>query len=520
MQNSVVQWLEYTARRSPEKTAFVDEKGSYTWAEVRRNVLSIAKQIEKTIPGGKQPVAVYMEKSADMLLAYLGIAYSGCFYSPIATDMPPVRVEKILNTLQPTMFIVTRDIKEQIGKGKKIDFCGSILCFEDIINEVNENSVLSSGNFVEDDDASRFVDRILDTDLLYVLFTSGSTGMPKGVAVTHRSVVDYIDWVVEQFDITEKDSIGNQAPFYFDNSILDIYSSVKTGAELHIISEDLFHQIPQLLQYLADNKISTIFWVPSALSQVAWSKALETVDLTKTLKRILFCGEVMHNKTLNLWRRHLPNVQYANLYGPTEITDACTYYIVDRPFSDDEPLPIGRPMRNTEILVLDDQDRLVTEPDIVGELCVRGTCLAAGYYNDPERTAQAFIQNPLQKAYEEKIYRTGDLVKYNEYHELIYLSRKDFQIKHLAHRIELGEIETAASSIDGVASCCCLYNPMYDFIVLFLEGKSYTSSEINKKLATLLPRYMLPSLVICLDSLPLNANGKIDRVRLKEKYIN
>ena len=520
MQNSVVQWLEYTARRFPEKTAFVDEKGSYTWAEVRRKVLSIAKQIEKTIPGGKQPVAVYMEKSTDMLLAYLGIAYSGCFYSPIATDMPPVRVEKILNTLQPTMFIVTRDIKEQIGKGKKIDFCGSILCFEDIINEVNENSVLSSGNFVEDDDASRFVDRILDTDLLYVLFTSGSTGMPKGVAVTHRSVIDYIDWVVEQFDITEKDAIGNQAPFYFDNSILDIYSSVKTGAELHIISEDLFHQIPQLLQYLADNKISTIFWVPSALSQVAWSKAFETVDLSSTLKRILFCGEVMHNKTLNLWRRHLPNVQYANLYGPTEITDACTYYIVDRPFSDDEPLPIGRPMRNTEILVLDDQDRLVTEPDIVGELCVRGTCLAAGYYNDPERTSQAFIQNPLQKAYEEKIYRTGDLVKYNEYHELIYLSRKDFQIKHLGHRIELGEIETAASTIDGVASCCCLYNPMYDFIVLFLEGKSYTSSEINKKLATLLPRYMLPSLVICLDSLPLNANGKIDRVKLKEKYIN
>ncbi len=458
-------------------------------------------------------MAVYMEKSADMLLAYLGIAYSGCFYTPIATDMPSARVEKILNTLQPAMFLVTRDIREKNSGGGKIDVCGSVLCFEDMISEVSENSV-------GDDDAVRFVERILDTDLLYVLFTSGSTGMPKGVAVTHRSVIDYIDWVTEQFGITEKDSIGNQAPFYFDNSILDIYSSVKTGAELHIISENLFHQIPQLLQYLADNEISTIFWVPSALSQVAWSKAFETVDLTKTLKRVLFCGEVMHNKNLNLWRRHLPNVRYANLYGPTEITDACTYYIVNRPFSDDEPLPIGRPMRNTEILVLDDQDRLVTESDIVGELCVRGTCLAAGYYNDPERTAAAFVQNPLQKAYEEKIYRTGDLVKYNEQHELIYLSRKDFQIKHLGHRIELGEIETAASSLDGVAACCCLYNHTYDFIVLFLEGKSYTTNEVNEKLSVLLPRYMLPSVVICLDSLPLNANGKIDRVKLKEKYIN
>ena len=188
------------------------------------------------------------------------------------------------------------------------------------------------------------------------------------------------------------------------------------------------------------------------------------------------------------------------------------------PFSDDEPLPIGRPMRNTEILMLDDQDRLVTESDIVGELCVRGTCLTGGYYNDPERTA-AFVQNPLQKAYEEKIYRTGDLVKYNEQHELVYLSRKDFQIKHLGHRIELGEIETAASLLDGVAACCCLYNHTYDFIVLFLEGKVYTTNEVNEKLSVLLPRYILPSVVICLDSLPLNANGKIDRVKLKEKYI-
>lgn len=508
MQNSVVQWLEATAKRFPEKTAFVDQHGSYTWSEVRQKALSVARQIEYAVSAKKQPVAVYMEKSADMLIAYLGVAYSGNFYSPIATDMPAARIEKILTTLSPKLIVAADALRNDIGPGKTVNYEGPVLCFEEAI-----------GQAACDMEAMRLADWILDTDLLYVLFTSGSTGTPKGVSIMHRSVIDYIDWVTDEFAITEADSFANQAPFYFDNSILDIYSSVKTGATLHVLSEELLRQAPQLLQYLADNQITTIFWVPSALSQTARNKAFESIDLSKTLKRVLFCGEVMHNKNLNMWRTRLPNAQYANLYGPTEITDACTFYIVNRQFSDDEPLPIGGPMRNTEILVLDEEDHLVMEPNKVGELCVRGTCLAAGYYNNPEKTAEAFVQNPLQTAYEEKIYRTGDLVKYNECHELIYLSRKDFQVKHLGHRIELGEIETAVSSLEGVGACCCLYNQRKSLIVLFLEGQ-YTRSEINEKLSVLLPRYMHPSKVVCLDSLPLNANGKIDRVKLKQDYID
>lgn len=507
MQNSVVQWLEETAKRFPQKTAFVDEAGSYTWSEVRQKALSIARHIEGVLPTRKQPIVVYMEKSADMLIAYLGIAYSGNFYSPIDTDMPASRVEKILEVLQPGLFITTNDLRDSIGAGKAIDFTGPVLSYEEI------------GETVDDKTARAYADRILDTDLLYVLFTSGSTGTPKGVAITHKSVIDYIDWVTEEFSITEKDSFGNQAPFYFDNSILDIYSALKTGATLYIIPQELFRQAPALLQYLADNQITTIFWVPSALIQAARGKALQDAGLSKTLKRVLFCGEVMPNKQLNIWRQCLPDALYANLYGPTEITDACTYYIVDRPFEDEEPLPIGGPMRNTEILVLDEHDHLITGPEQVGELCVRGTSLAVGYYNNPEKTAAAFVQNPLQPAYEEKIYRTGDLVKYNDRHELIYLSRKDFQIKHLGHRIELGEIETAVSSLEGVSVCCCLYNDKRSLIVLFLEGE-FTRSEINEKLTDMLPRYMLPSKVVCMEKLPLNANGKIDRVKLKQEYIN
>ena len=221
-------------------------------------------------------------------------------------------------------------------------------------------------------------------------------------------------------------------------------------------------------------------------------------------------------KQLNYWRKNLPEAFYANLYGPTEITDACTYFIVDREFADEEPLPIGIPMRNTDILVLDDQDRLITdEQGGVGELCVRGTSLSKGYYNNPEKTQSAFVQNPLNTAYPELIYRTGDVVKYNERGEIIYLSRKDFQIKRFGYRIELGEIETAVSAIPEIALNCCLYDDKRDKLVLFIEGQMELS-EVNDRISHLVPDYMRPNRLICMDKMPINANGKIDRVKLKE----
>lgn len=503
MYNCVTCWLDETAARFPDKMAFADKSTSYTFFQVRQRALSIAYQIRAKLGAGKQPVAVYMDRSADMLVAYLGIAYSGNFYSPVATDMPPVRAGKILAVLKPAVAVCDQKYRDDCGTGKRFPFEGDILVYQDLC------SIAYGEKEVEG-----MTETVVDTDLLYVLFTSGSTGDPKGVAVSHRSVLDYIDWVTETFWITEKDSFGNQAPFYFDNSILDIYSAVKCGAALYIIPEELFSQPVKLLEYLRDNGISTIFWVLSALIVVSRLRALKYVDLSHILKRVLFCGEVMPNKQLNIWRKYLPDVIYANLYGPTEITDACTCYIVDREFSDDEPLPIGKPMKNTDILVLKNDNTVVTGMEH-GELCVRGTGVTAGYYNDPVRTAEAFVQNPLNHAYPEVIYKTGDIVYYNRYREQVYVCRKDFQIKHLGHRIELGEIETAVSAVDGVDSCCCLYDEVHKKIVLFLD-RPLKRDYIIGQLARMVPDYMYPDKVVAMDCLPVNANGKIDRVRLKE----
>ncbi len=499
MKANVTYWLDETAARFPDKTAYADENKEITFSELRAQARAIASELTQR---GlfKKPVAIFLEKGVDVLVSFMGAAYSCNFYSPIDVDMPGSRVNKILEVLEPAVVITTGTLREVFSA---YDYKGEFLLLEEVL--VSD---------VQDDALEAARGKGIDTDLLYVLFTSGSTGVPKGVTINHRAVIDYIDWVTETFDITEKDSFGNQAPFYFDNSILDIYSTLKTGATTYIIPKTLFAQPVLLLEYLKEKKINTIFWVPSALIVVAKLKAFKNVDLSDTLRRVLFCGEVMPNKQLNVWRRFLPDVQYANLYGPTEITDACTYYIVDREFSDEEPLPIGFPMPNTDILVLNEKNEPVTGEE-AGELCVRGTSLSMGYYKNPEKTKEAFVQNPLNQAVPELIYRTGDVVKYNERGEIIYLSRKDFQIKHMGHRIELGEIETAVSSLPEISLNCCLYDEKRQKIVLFIE-EELEKAYINEKISHLVPEYMLPNKVVRVEKMPINANGKIDRVKLKE----
>lgn len=501
MQASVTEWLVNSAKNNPDAVAIVDENGVITYKEYYDKSVGLAKLILDKQVGNRKPIIVYMEKCKEVIVSFMGIAFSGNFYSPIDVTMPESRVNKILETLQPSLVITTAELKTRF---QKFSYGGDFLIYEDV------ESIGSSA------EVEKALSKIIDTDLLYVLFTSGSTGMPKGVSITHRGVIDYIDVITDLFSFEPSDCLGNQAPFYFDNSILDIYVSMKTGGTLNIIPTELFAQPVRLLAYLKDNNINSIFWVPSALILVAKIKAFKSVNLENCLKRVLFCGEVMPNKQLNVWRNYLPNVLYANLYGPTEITDACTYYIVNREFNDDDPLPIGNAMRNTEIMVLDDKDCLIEEPGSVGELCVRGTGVATGYYNNPGKTKEAFVQNPLNNAYEEKIYRTGDLVKYNEFGELLYLSRKDFQIKHKGHRIELGEIETAISALDEVTMCCCLYDEKRSRIIAFIDA-DISNYDLNLKLEKYVPDYMLPGKVVYIDKFQLNANGKIDRVWLKQK---
>jgi non-ribosomal peptide synthetase component F len=268
-----------------------------------------------------------------------------------------------------------------------------------------------------------------------------------------------------------------------------------------------------MVDFLNKYKVNAIYWVPTSYTIIVKSGILDK-RVPQFLRKMLFMGEVMPTSVLNVWRRAIPDAMYANLFGPTEITDTFVYYIVDREFSDNEPLPIGKPYRNVDVLILTEDDKQCTIGE-TGELCVRGSKIGLGYYNDPERTAAMFTKNPLNMAYPELIYRTGDLGYLNERDEIMYKGRKDFQIKHAGQRLELGEIETCASAVDGVDLCACVYDYNVKRIVLFYSGIA-EPNILTDALKTKLQPYMVPGLVTKLDAMPCNANGKIDRAKLKE----
>lgn len=506
MLSSVLDYLRNSAKEFPNYKAVVDSRFSLSYRDLQENAEKIAYAlISRNL--FKKPIAVLMDKGSCEVAAFFGVALSGNYYTVIDDKMPQNRIEKILDTFKPAVIIASEKCR------KKVSLLQEHRSVETLFYEQ-----MVSADLTEEKKAlvASFESKIIDTDVLYVLFTSGSTGVPKGVIITHRSVIDYTEWASETFDFSHESVFGNQAPFYFDNSVLDIYSSVRNGATLHIIPQMCFSFPIRLLEYVRDNKINTVFWVPTVLSRIADVGILDNCDIS-CLKKILFAGEVMPARQLNIWRNRLPEAMFANLYGPTEITVDCTYYIINREIRDDEPVPIGFACENTDILVLNDQDELVTCGE-KGELCVRGSSLALGYYNNPEKTDSAFVQNPLNKMYRELIYRTGDVVHYNELGEIIFDGRKDFQVKHTGHRIELGEIETAVSSNALIQGCCCLHNAGKDQLVLFYTG-DVDENAIRKFLASLVPEYMLPNVCVKLPSMPLNMNGKIDRVKLHDQMM-
>lgn len=500
MFKNVLEMLEASAEKYPEKIIFADDQGDYSYTEFVNRAKAIGTALAQT-GCRNRPVAVLLEKSKECVCGFMGVVYSGNFYVVLDTAMPAERVNHILQTLSPVAILTDEAHLEQ---AETFDFKGTIYLYNALCNTPIQAAQLAA-----------IRSSAIDTDPLYALFTSGSTGIPKGAVINHRSVIDYANWVADTFDITDQTVFGSQTPFYFSMSVLDLYTTMLTGATFHVIPKMLFSFPLKLIAFLEDHKINTVYWVPSALCIIANWKALD-VMVPKTLEKVLFAGEVMPTKQLNQWIEKLPDALFANLYGPTEVTDICTYYIVDRPFRDDEALPIGNACANCGVLVLNEEGR-EADPGEEGELCVRGSFLAMGYFNNPEKTADAFVQNPLNPYYPELIYKTGDLVRWNERGELLYVTRKDFQIKHMGYRIELGEIEIAVSAVDGIEHSVCVFDEQRDKIILIYHGAA-DKKQIMECIADKLPAYMLPNKMIQIKAMPFNANGKIDRNWLKNNY--
>lgn len=499
---NVLEYMNNAAEHFADRTAFVEGSSDITFGEFRQKVQGKAYGIIQQIGKGMQhrPIVLLQQKGIDELVCFMAVACTGNIYVPLDPGAPNERLNKILSMLEPLLIIT------DAGNQKKA---------EELISdaEVVLTECLDWKGKVDEDVLRKIQQDIIDTDPLYIICTSGSAGMPKGVTVSHRAVIDFTEEVSEKMWFSMDERFISQGPFYFDLSVLEIYCTLRNAALLHIVPAYFYTFPAKVMQYIKQNQINALMWVPSALIMVANLKLLDEIDVT-CLKKIMFCGEVMPNKQLNMWRKAVPEAQYVNYYGPAETTCASTYYIVDREFADDEPLPIGKPAYNTGIMILNEENQPVQQ-DEIGELYIRGSGLAHGYYRDFEKTQEVFLQNPLNNAYPEVIYRTGDLVKVNQYGELIYMGRKDFQVKHMGYRIELGEIETIVNGIPGIQMSCCLYNDRQKSIILIYQG-TLDEKEILKLLKDKIPQYMLPQTAILMEKVPLNANGKIDRIKLKE----
>jgi len=573
MQKNLLEYLEQTAAQRPNHPALVDEKGTLTFGELlfqsRRLGSVVARRLREANgiaeagaagetciaencgagrpmpvrPLANRPIAVMTARRAASVLGFLGVLQSGNYYVPVDVKMPLARMTELLGRLHPAALLYCEEDKkvvdqlgglcpvismeEELGADGVDSECGGRGCESGVNGECGGESRDGCASGVSGecgcqsgaDDALLAAQRrrVLDVDPAYVIFTSGSTGTPKGIVVSHRSVIDFADWYVEACGITGEDVLGNQAPFYFDLSGKDLYSMLKTGATMHILPQKFFMFPILLMKYLKEHEITVLSWATAAFHLVANSGVLEK-QVPESLRRVIVGGEALQAKQLNRWKRALPKVQYINLYGPTEVTIDCCYYIIDREFDDTETIPIGRACENMEVFLLDEDGNEVPAGQ-PGELCARGSGLAQGYYGDWEKSNAVFTQDPRNPYYADRIYHTGDIAMQREDGVFVFLGRKDNQIKHGGYRIELGEIETALNSLDDIEAAFCFFDPKQDKIHCVYQG-SMDHGQIVRAIQTMVPKYMLPNVFHQVERMPYNANGKIDRSRLKEEYLN
>lgn len=504
MVKNILEYFEEVLVRHENKTAVIENARQITFGVLAEKAWAVGTAVCRKSDGQiKAPVAVFLPKSIESVVADIGIIYSGNAYMNLDVKTPLQRISNIIALVEPRFVITNQKYCSQV---KEICEESRILLIEDLLASDADHALLM-----------RQLDKVIDTDPLCLINTSGSTGTPKSVVLNHKSFIDYTTWAIETTVIRQDEIFGSLAPIVFDHFSYELCLMISHSCTMCIVPETYTIFPVKLLQYIAEKKVTYIFWVPTIMVNIANMDLLSKIPLPE-IRMVWFAGEVFPTKQFNYWRRHLPSARFVNLYGPTEITVDCTYYIVEREIPDDEPIPIGYPCRNTDILILDEDNNLVSEQGKAGELCVRGTSLAMGYYNNPEKTAAAFVQNPLNKSYPELIYRTGDVVYINKYGEIVYKGRNDSLIKHMGKRIELGEIEhIVVNKLQLVKNACLVYDYNKKEIVMFYEAEqAYAPGDLRKSIGAELPNYMIPTRFEHMKLFPRNTNGKIDRLKLKE----
>jgi amino acid adenylation domain-containing protein len=515
------------AERRPEQTAIVYRQERLSYGELEETSNRLAHLLKEAGCKRGDRVGFLIPKTPAAIGAILGILKADCVYVPLDTSSPAPRLEKIIDACAPRFVVaggaVTPLLDELMADKSRRDGTAIGWMGEGRIEGNNFRARFSR------EDLGSYSSEPLDyrntvNDAAHILFTSGSTGVPKGVIITHSNVIHFITWAAKYFGAKPSDRISSHPPLHFDLSTFDIYGTLGSGAQLHIVPTEL-NLLPQkLAEFIRDSELTQWFSVPSVLNFMAKADVVKQDDFP-ALERLLWCGEVFPTPPLIYWMRRLPRVKFTNLYGPTEATIASSYYTVPQcPDDERAEIPIGAPCDGEGLLALDDELKPVPA-GAVGDLYISGVGLSPGYWQDPEKTDAVFIKRPGSSDPNDRIYKTGDLAKVGEDGLFYYIGRADSQIKSRGYRIELGEIETALNALNLTEECaivaintggfegvaiCCAFVPLKDV--------DAPPARLRTEMSKVLPNYMMPARWMRFDFLPKNANGKIDRRALRERF--
>lgn len=491
----ILEYLEATARRTPERVAFVDEAKALTFAELHQTARAIGTALAGRVQP-RQPVVILMnDRSVQCVAAMMGVLYAGCCYVPLDAALPQERLQLIAERLQPAL--VLHDMR---GEQAAAAFRCEALAYEQAVaHPVCQEQLASIRTQATPDDP------------MAIMYTSGSTGIPKGVVQSMRSHVRYTKATIEKYGFTANTIFGNQSPFFYANSIIDIFPTLALGAKTIILPAKALAFPKVLINQLNAHRIIELTMTPSSYVKVAASGVLTAGELPY-LKYIVLSGEAAHWATLEKWLAAAPGAEVWNFYGSTELYSVAVWRL-NRAFEDGQTIPVGPLFDGVEIRFMDEdgQAARVGEP---GEMLIHTPWLAEGYYGDAARTEEVFLTAEDGR----RFYRSGDVGLINQENQLVVLGRKDTQIKHMGYRMEIGETERALLTVEGLDEGCCLFDKDSGLLHCFYTGAAEikaVSAALKKKL----PRYAIPDQFHHLDSMPYTATTKIDR-RLLRQYLS
>lgn len=509
-----------SANKYPDKEAVVSGEEKITYRDLDENTNKLASVLKENGVKRGDRVGIYLHKSIQAVISIHGVLKSGAIYVPLDPYAPPSRLDYIIKNCGIKCLLTSASKREVLTKIFSEVNPVEFVILTDNVGITGEKvlpvKTISWMDIIDRKETTPPENSAIETDLAYILYTSGSTGTPKGVMISHLNAMTFINWAYDAFRIISEDRLSNHAPLHFDLSIFDIFVAFKAGATLVLVPDGISLFPVTLADWIESNRISVWYSVPSVLSMLVLHGRLDRHRFQK-LRAILFAGEVFPVKYLRTLMSLIPHADYYNLYGPTETNVITCYKVREIPSDQIKPIPIGKACANTEVFALKDDDTMVTRPGEVGELYARGSCVAQGYWGDPEKTRRSFSINPLRSYFQEKIYRTGDLVTLDEEDNYIYTGRIDNMIKSRGYRIELGEIESVLYSHPEVREAAVVAIPdevignrIKAFVVL-QNKQSVDSSELRIFCSERIPKYMIPEMIEFRESLPKTSTGKIDK---------